>query len=118
MDSNLLFHLKEEGKFLEVFAKLDRQDQTEVIETVVSNIIGTCLTDPYSELEEYGLTQEYLSEIGFDSIEVAGLIDEVVDECPICGWWVEMGTHDNCWNDYDEEDLCEECGLPFEYCEC
>jgi hypothetical protein len=117
-DCNSLYHLNENQEFPSFFAKSSKEDKETMIATIISNLEGTCMSTTEDILEEYGLTDEFLRENGFDEIDVAIIIDSVIMECPICGWWVETGVKDNCFNDYDEEDLCEDCGCPFEYCQC
>jgi hypothetical protein len=115
-DENYLFFIKEEGTFKDFFESSSREEKTDIIETIFEGLIGTCFGSLESKLDEYGLSLEILKGYGFTEDFICTLFDETVDTCPICEWWIESGSSDNCTN--EDEDICGDCGELFENCVC
>lgn len=110
-DSNYIYSLKEGGKIKKFFQELEVGDRFEATCTIFEDsLVGTCMETPDSILEAYGLSREFLTELGVD---VDKAVDEVAEECEVCGWWYEAGVP--CCV---EDGICPDCGDCEEECEC
>ena len=109
-DSNYLYSLKESGTIKQFFRDLEVSDRFEATCTIFEgSLVGTCMETPDSTIKAYGLDRNFLTNLGVD---VDKAVDEVAEECEICGWWHEPCEH--CC----EEEVCEECGELEEDCTC
>ena len=102
---NQLYNIAERGEMKNFFLEQDREQQEDIIGEIFSDLVGTCHGDSDSVLEEYGLSEQFLLDNGYDELQIATIFDESAKMCEGCGWWVSgQDGCDDCDEDEEEDD--------------
>lgn len=99
---NEIFEMSENLALVKHMENLSHEENIQILSTIFSSLVGTCMPTMDTILDDYGLDVEILiTRLGFQELEVYEILDENALMCEDCGWWESP--------DMMEDGVCYEC---------